>query len=120
MPSAPARACSHCGTATVGPCPCRSAVRRMADVHRGSAHDRGYTARWQRARVAWLRHHPRCGDRESGQPVMSRCRDEGRVTPAEVLDHVVPHRGDERLFWDRANWQALCQPCHHRKTGAGL
>ncbi|MHA6731654.1 hypothetical protein [Devosia sp. A369] len=21
-----------------------------------------------------------------------------------VVDHIVPHRGDQRLFWDRANW----------------
>lgn len=27
-------------------------------------------------------------------------------------DHVVPHRGDESLFWDRANLQCLCQWCH--------
>lgn len=29
-----------------------------------------------------------------------------------VCDHIKPHRGDERLFWDRANLQTLCKPCH--------
>lgn len=29
-----------------------------------------------------------------------------------VADHVVPHRGDPRLFWDRSNLQCLCKPCH--------
>ncbi|WP_327787027.1 hypothetical protein [Agrobacterium rubi] len=24
----------------------------------------------------------------------------------------MPHRGDKRLFWTRANWQPLCTPCH--------
>ncbi|MGN0150610.1 MAG: HNH endonuclease, partial [Clostridia bacterium] len=34
-----------------------------------------------------------------------------------VVDHIVPHRGDERLMWDENNWQALCKPCHDNKTG---
>ena len=35
----------------------------------------------------------------------------------EDVDHIIPHRGDQKLFWDRNNWQALCKPCHDRKTG---
>jgi 5-methylcytosine-specific restriction protein A len=52
---------------------------------------------------------------------MSRCHDEGRVTVATLVDHVVPHRGDIDLFWDELhNWQSLCAACHARKTTAGL
>ena len=29
-----------------------------------------------------------------------------------VADHITPHRGDERLFWDRDNLQCLCRECH--------
>jgi 5-methylcytosine-specific restriction endonuclease McrA len=29
-----------------------------------------------------------------------------------VVDHIQPHRGDQRLFWDRRNWQPLCRTCH--------
>lgn len=36
--------------------------------------------------------------------------------PAEVLDHITPHRGDMGLFWNQANWQGLCFLCHRRKT----
>lgn len=63
---------------------------------------RGYGYRWQQARERFLAEHPLC--------VM--CSREGRVTAATVVDHVVPHRGDERLFWDRSNWQPLCK-AHH-------
>lgn len=35
---------------------------------------------------------------------------------ATVVDHIVPHRGDDRLFWDEENWQALCKNCHDSKT----
>ena len=43
----------------------------------------------------------------------------GVVTPAAVVDHVLPHRGDWSLFWDESNWQPLCKPCHDAKTAAG-
>jgi len=48
------------------------------------------------------------------------CRSYERLTPATVVDHIIPHRGDERLFWDETNWQPLCKQCHDKKTGAGL
>ena len=41
---------------------------------------------------------------------------QGRRTPATVVDHIVPHKGDKKLFWDSGNWQPLCGPCHSRKT----
>lgn len=63
---------------------------------------RGYGYRWQQARARFLAEHPLC--------VM--CQSEGRVEPATVVDHVVPHRGDPSLFWDRSNWMSLCARCH--------
>jgi 5-methylcytosine-specific restriction protein A len=35
--------------------------------------------------------------------------------PASVVDHIKPHRGDRKLFWERSNWQPLCQH-HHSST----
>ena len=36
-----------------------------------------------------------------------------------VVDHVRPHRGDERLFWSKANLQTLCKsPCHDQHKQA--
>jgi hypothetical protein len=40
------------------------------------------------------------------------CADTGDITPATVVDHIIPHRGDQELFWDRSNWQPLCAPHH--------
>ena len=40
------------------------------------------------------------------------CTVEGKLTPATVVDHIEPHRGDQVLFWDTANWQPLCK-VHH-------
>jgi predicted ATPase len=36
------------------------------------------------------------------------------VVQATVVDHVMPHRGDQRLFWDEANWGADVRA---RRTG---
>lgn len=69
---------------------------------------RGYGRRWERARAAYLQAHPLC----------ARCAGMGRVTAATVVDHVVPHQGDQALFWDAANWQPLCPPCHAAKSAS--
>jgi 5-methylcytosine-specific restriction protein A len=29
-----------------------------------------------------------------------------------VVDHIIPHKGDMKLFWDTKNWSALCK-WHH-------
>lgn len=73
---------------------------------RPSASRRGYTSKWRRLSKAYLRKHPMC----------VRCMAEGRFVPATVVDHRIPHRGDETLMWNQDNWQALCKPCHDKKT----
>jgi 5-methylcytosine-specific restriction enzyme A len=47
------------------------------------------------------------------------CAQCGRVTVQLEVDHIVKHDGSPRLFWDRGNLQALCPPCHGRKTRQG-
>lgn len=61
-----------------------------------------YNARWRRARASFLTAHPFC----------SECQKLGHITPSSVVDHIKPHKGDQALFWDEANWQALCKQCH--------
>jgi 5-methylcytosine-specific restriction protein A len=87
----------------------RTATRQQADAQRGTAHERGYSAAWRKAREGYLRNHPlcECPDCDAGRV---------RLLPASVVDHKVPHRGDKALFWDSANWQAMSKPCHDRKT----
>ena len=64
---------------------------------------------WRKARAAFLIDHPLCVE----------CEGLGRTTLAKVVDHITPHRGDQALFWDMGNWQALCEPCHNAKTRRG-
>lgn len=71
-----------------------------------TTNERGYTYRWQKARLQYLREHPLC--------VM--CQADGRINAADVVDHIKPHRGDQAMFWDESNWQALCKSHHDAKT----
>ena len=64
------------------------------------------SSRWQRLRKQFLMKHPLCVE----------CKKRDRVTPATVVDHVIPHKGNEELFWSQENWQPLCKSCHDRKT----
>jgi 5-methylcytosine-specific restriction protein A len=45
-----------------------------------------------------------------------RCATQGCAAKASVVDHIRPHRGESDLFFDRDNLQAMCKPCHDRKT----
>ena len=74
------------------------AKRRAQYEWRGLYH----TARWLRVRAAQLAEHPLC----------HMCLERGVVTAANTADHVVPHRGDETLFWC-GELQSLCTPCHN-------
>jgi 5-methylcytosine-specific restriction protein A len=92
-----------------GRCPAHKHVeRKQADAKRGTAHERGYSSAWQKARLGFLRSHPLC----------RRCDAQGLVVAASVVDHIVPHKNDKALFWDHDNWQPLCKPCHDKKTAA--
>jgi 5-methylcytosine-specific restriction protein A len=103
--------CRHPGCGKVidaaGYCPAHVKVhKQQADARRESSSERGYNYRWQKARDTYLRANPLC----------RHCDRRGMVTPATEVDHIIPHRGDQALFWDTGNWQPLCKPCHSRKT----
>ncbi len=71
---------------------------------RKSAAARGYGRAWQKYRLTFLREHPLC------QMHLAI----GGVVQATVVDHIVPHKGNQSLFWDSKNHQAVCKPCHDR------
>lgn len=67
------------------------------------------TRAWRDLRATQLRQHPLCQ--------CPLCREgAGAITPATVVDHIHPHRGDARLFYDPSNLQSLAKACHDRKT----
>lgn len=81
---------------------------KQRDRDRGTAHQRGYDAEWKKHRDQFLLEHPLCVE----------CRRKGYVMPATVVDHIVPHKGDKDLFWNKSNWQPLCETHHNIKTAS--
>jgi 5-methylcytosine-specific restriction protein A len=102
------RFCRYAGcaqTTTEGYCAKHRSARESA---RGSAAARGYDTVWRKYRRAYLAEHPLC----------RRCEQEGQLTAASIVDHIVPHRGDPVLFCEPTNHQPLCKPCHDTKTAS--
>ncbi len=60
--------------------------------------DRMYDNVWQRYRARFLAINPEC----------YAC-----AAPANVVDHLVPHQGDDRLFKKLDNHIPLCTRCHN-------
>ena len=107
MPERALRPCAYPGCPTLvrsGKC-----AEHAASTAGGWVRDRGrqrlYDRRWQKFRAAYLASHPWCVS----------CERIGISTPAEHVDHVVPHKGDPNQFWD-GPFQALCPSCHSKKT----
>ena len=108
MPNRPNTPCQHPGCPELVPYGTKYCERHkpMHPEESRSASVRGYNHRWQQVRKKYLQSHPLCVE----------CLKAGRYTAATDVDHIVPHRGYQKLFWDSSNWQALCHQCHSRKT----
>jgi len=109
MPRRPCRATGCPNMAEEGEAYCRVHLpERKARMETRGANARGYTYKWQKASKAYLKKHPLCAECARKTPP--------RFEKATVVDHIIPHKGDKKLFWDRENWQPLCKQCHDRKT----
>lgn len=75
--------------------------RRWKEYHERVGPSIYNTARWKKLRAEHLAREPLC---------------RGCGAPAEVVDHIRPHREDMDLAYDPDNLQSLCKTCHQRKT----
>lgn len=80
--------------------------KKQHDSKRPNANQRGYGAKWRKARAIFLMSNPLCENHA----------EKGQTVRASVVDHRIPHKGDMILFWDQSNWQSLCKRCHDKKT----
>ena len=111
MPYKPKVPCRHPGCPNLvepGQLYCEEHRALNPERERSRANKKVYNSRWQKASKTYLAAHPLCAACLKEDPL--------RYTKATVVDHIVPHRGDRKLFWDQSNWQPLCKRCHDRKT----
>ena len=85
-------------------CICRQQRKAEVEARRPSARERGYDTKWERESKAFL-----------AKPENHRCAC-GCGQPAEMVDHRIAHKGDQRLFWNRANWHPMTKRCNSRKA----
>lgn len=105
MPRKSKRPCSHPGCPKLTECKyCEE--HKPLHPDRPSAESRGYSSKWRKVRAAYL----------SKRPLCVLCLRKGRYVQATVVDHIIPHRNRPELMWDESNFQALCKPCHDKKT----
>ena len=106
MPMKPLRPCNYPGcTALTRTRYCETHAVRST-VQRPSAYQRGYTYKWSKQAKEFLRAHPWCAE----------CAKIGQLVPATQVDHIIPHKGNQSIFWDKSNWQGLCDSHHSQKT----
>ena len=108
MASAPLKPCRHAGCTVLtrdGWCD-----RHRPQYQRGASaeyHDLYSSREWRyKLRPQQLTREPFC----------RACAEVGIRTPATIVDHIKPHRGDLELFRDPSNLQSLCKYHHDRKT----
>ena len=83
----------------------REVARRRVTDQRSSS-KLGYGRKCGRISQRWRVQHPYCEE----------CKRQGRLTLAECVDHIVPHKGAPTLLYNLNNLQSLCWKCHSRKT----
>ena len=107
MPVRAPRPCAYpgCSAVAVGSryCNAHGAYRATQEYYATLTGWLYHSRRWRKARAIFLAQHPLC----------AMCGG-----PANVVDHITPHRGKLEVFWDEGNWQALCVRCHAQKTNA--
>ncbi|MGU5666143.1 HNH endonuclease [Aeromonas hydrophila] len=62
--------------------------------------------KWRGISERFLKKHPMC----------EHCKAKGRYYAAEVTDHIIELEDNWDLRYTKSNFQALCRPCHNKKT----
>ena len=50
------------------------------------------------------------------EPICRECKARGLLRSANVVDHIIAHKGNRQLFSDIDNLRPLCKSCHDRHT----
>ena len=110
MPMSAPKPCSDSGCPALvrdgsGRCEAHKRKKETGFTRQLSRHERGYGYAWEKLRLVVLR-------RDAGLCVP--CQQKGRLVVATIVDHTKPKA--EGGTDDMDNLQAICRPCHVKKT----
>lgn len=114
MSPTPKKPCNRCKTALTTGALCaaceakakatnREKTRRY-DKARGTTSERGYGTDWQKVRAVQLKQFPVCQ--------CDRCREMGRVKPADTVHHIQSVERAPELRLDPDNLKSMAWECH--------
>jgi 5-methylcytosine-specific restriction protein A len=103
-----ARVCGQPGCPEIVVGASRCPAHQPPQPKRGSSTQQGYGSKWRKARAEFLALHPRCECKEH--------KGKANAPASTDVDHIIPHRGNRELFWNRRNWQARAHACHSKAT----
>jgi 5-methylcytosine-specific restriction protein A len=122
MANRPLKPCSMPGCPDLTPsqyCSVHTGERSRRDIlQRGTAQSRGYDYGWSQVSKRHLQQYPLCGMSAPNvyEGWAGECVEQGRITKADVTDHIRPHRGDRTLLLDPRNHRSLCFHCNRVKA----
>lgn len=105
----PKKPCSKAGCNKLtddGTSRCELHKAERVNYKRNADYTSMYNWQWKKIRSRFLKENPLC----------VICYGKGNLTPANIVDHIRPHKGDKDLFYNQDNYQALCKQCHDSKT----
>ena len=96
-----------------------SQLKHPAPDNRLSAAKRGCDANWRKLRNWFIKKNPLCKECLKDGLITACTMEIRNGSPVRVsneVDHIIPHRGNEKLKRDPKNLQTLCKSHHSRKT----
>ena len=103
MPLSPLRACKRCGVAGCT----QHKPKKVWHSSTTQTRNQYGSTRWKRTRAAALA--------RDGY-LCQVCTTRGVISSANIVDHITPQHKQQFDFFDLANLQAICKPCHDIKT----
>ena len=85
-------------------------IKQLKPNHKSREYHNLYDWGWRKYSKKYRKEHPLCECEECKQRVVA--------LPSDVVDHIIPHKGDKTLFWDENNHQAMAKTCHDKKTAS--
>jgi len=86
----------------------KKAKKQLKPKHASAEYKSLYDWRWRQYSKQYRVENPLC--------VCDECKERVVPLPSEVVDHIKPHKGNIKLFWDETNHQAMAKVCHDKKT----